>query len=156
MEEYDKVLDRLQSLCSKRECCGTDIYKKALKALDGDGAAAASLVESLVEDGFLSDSRYASAFAREKSRLTGWGQVKIGFALRAKGISKDVIDKALADLDPEEASKRMRTVIEAKHRLLKDDPYRKFKLLKFGLTRGYHYDDLAPVVDAVLSEEEAG
>ena len=84
--ETAAVLSRLQKQCSKAEYCRADVYRKALKALDGDAEAAAQVVASLVEDRYVDDVRYASAFAREKAALQGWGPVKIRFQLRAKGV----------------------------------------------------------------------
>ena len=152
MQEYDKVLDRLQSQCVKREYCRSDIFRKALTALEGDRAAAERLVESLVADRFVDDVRYASAFAREKARLSGWGPVKISFALSGKGIHKAAISEALEEIDPEEADRRMVAVLQTKYRTLKGDPQEKFKLLRFGLTRGYDYEKIAPVVDEILKK----
>ena len=37
----DKLLSSLQSLCARKEYCSSDIYKKALKGLEGDEEAAA-------------------------------------------------------------------------------------------------------------------
>ena len=150
MEEFAKVLDRLQSQCVKREYCCSDIFKKALAAFDGDRGEAERLVASLVEDRFVDDARYAAAFAREKARLSGWGPVKISFALTSKGISKAVVSEALKEVDPQEADRRMVSVLETKYLTLKGDPQEKFKLLKFGLTRGYEYEKIAPVVDEIL------
>ena len=48
-----KVLSSLQRQCSRRECCSSDIYKKALKALDGDAAKAAAILESLKADKYV-------------------------------------------------------------------------------------------------------
>ena len=152
MEEFSKVLDRLQAQCVKREYCRSDIFKKALTALEGDRDAAERLVESLVGDRFVDDSRYAAAFAREKARLSGWGPVKISFALTAKGISRAVVSEALKEVDPDEADNRMVSVLEARYRALKGDPQKKFKLIKFGLTRGYEYEKIAPVVDEILKK----
>ena len=90
MAEYSKVLSRLQMQCSKREYCSRDIMQKALKAMEGDAEAAGRILEELRKDRFVDDLRYAAAFAREKSRLTGWGPVKISFALAAKGIDRDL------------------------------------------------------------------
>ena len=53
----------------------SDIRRKALKALEGDGEAADRVVASLVKDKFVDDRRYAAAFAREKSALQWWGTV---------------------------------------------------------------------------------
>lgn len=150
MDEYAKVLDRLQAQCVKREYCRSDIFKKALTAFEGDRNAAGRLVESLVADRFVDDSRYAAAFAREKARLSGWGPVKISFALAGKGISKAVVAEALKEVDQDEADRRMASVLETKYRSLKGDPQEKFKLIRFGLTRGYDYEKIAPVVDEIL------
>lgn len=152
MEEFDKVLDRLQAQCVKREYCRSDIFKKALTAFEGDKDAAGRLVDSLVGDRFVDDARYAAAFAREKARLSGWGPSKISFALTGKGISKDVIQAALKEVDQDEADRRMLAVLEAKYRALKGDPQEKFKLIRFGLTRGYEYEKIAPVVDEILKK----
>lgn len=150
MEEYPKVLDRLQAQCSKREYCSSDIFRKALSAFEGDREQAQKLLDELVADRFVDDLRYASAFAREKARLTGWGPAKISYTLVGKGIPRTVVAEALKGIDCEEADRKMRSVLEAKYRTLKGDPQEKFKLLKFGLTRGYEYDRIAPVVDEIL------
>ena len=152
MEEYSKVLDRLQAQCSKREYCSSDILRKGLSSFDGDREQASRLLESLIQDRFVDDLRYATAFAREKSRLTGWGPAKIKYMLVGKGIPKSVVEEALREIDPDEALRKMRSVLEAKYRTLAGDPQEKFKLLKFGLTRGYEYDAIAPVVDDILKK----
>ena len=150
MEEYSKVLDRLQAQCSKREYCSSDIFRKAMKAFDGDREMAGKLLQSLQEDKFVDDLRYSSAFAREKSRLTGWGPAKITYTLVGKGIPRSVVVEALGEVDQEEAARRMRSVLETKAKTLIGAPQIKFKLLKFGLTRGYEYDQVAPAVDDIL------
>jgi regulatory protein len=152
MEEYSKVLDRLQAQCSKREYCSSDIMRKAMTAFDGDREQALKLLDSLVQDRFVDDSRYAAAFAREKSRLSGWGPAKISYTLVGKGILREVVREALKEIDEAEADRKMRSVLETKYRTLAGDPQEKFKLLKFGLTRGYDYDKIAPVVDDILKK----
>ena len=150
--EKEKVLANLQNLCVKRECCSSEILKKAEKALEGDRAAAQQMLESLVADRFVDDARYAAAFAREKSSLTGWGPNKIRYALMMKGISKSDIAAALEETDPEASSAKLEKLVEAKKRSLEGDPYIKFKLIKYALSRGYEYDVVAPLVDRVLGQ----
>lgn len=152
--EFSKTLQRLQNLCSKKECSSSDIYRKALAALDGDEAQAHRILDSLLEDRFVDDRRYAAAFAREKSRLSGWGPAKISFALRAKGVSRENIAAGLSEVDSAEAARKMMSVLEAKAGLLEGDPQIKFKLLKFGLSRGYEYSDLEPVVGSIISRKD--
>ena len=150
--DKEQVLTYLQNLCAKRECCRSEVLKKAEKALECDRAAAQEMLEALVADRYVDDARYAAAFAREKSSLTGWGPDKIRYALMMKGIAKPDIAAALEEIDPEKASERMEKLVAAKCKALQGDPYIKFKLIKYALSRGYRYDDVAPVVEKVLSE----
>ena len=140
--EYSRSLSRLQRLCSKAEYCRADIYRKALKDLDGDAAAAARLVEELILDRYVDDARYAQAFAREKASLQGWGPVKIRFQLRAKGVSDAVITAALEEIDESSADARLQRLLAAKARTLEGDPQFRLKLIQFGLSRGYEYSQV--------------
>jgi len=134
-----KLLERFQRLCIKRECCTSEIYSKALKALEGDAEGAAEIVKSLVDDKFVDDFRYAAAFAREKASLTGWGPIKIKFALRAKKVPSEAIEAAFEDVDTGKAEEKLRKLIEAKRHSLEGDPQIRLKLIKFALSRGYDY-----------------
>ena len=147
----DKLLSSLQALCSRKEYCSSDMYKKALKGLEGDEEAASEMLSLLVKDRFVDDLRYASAFARDKACLDGWGPVKIRFHLRGKGIPSETVDQALAAVDTEKADAKLRAVLEAKARTLKGDSEIRLKLLKFALQRGYEYDRIDPVVRSILS-----
>lgn len=135
-----RCLSRLQKLCSKAEYCRADVYRKALKDLEGDAEAAGKVVEALVADKYVDDARYASAFAREKASLQGWGPIKIHFQLRGKGVPDSVITAALEEIEPEKADARLEKLLAAKARTLEGDPQFRLKLLKFALSRGYEYD----------------
>ena len=149
-DDKKKLLSKLQALCARKEYCESDIYRKALKLADGDAEAASELLSSLVEDRFVDDLRYASAFARDKASLDGWGPVKIRYQLSAKGVRREVIGEALASIDEEKADRRMRDILAAKLRTLKEDPELRLKLLKFALTRGYEYDAANAAVNDLL------
>ena len=154
-DNQKKVLDRLQAQCSKREYCIKDVREKALKALDGDADAAAEVVKSLVDDRFVDEARYAWAFAREKASIQGWGPLKITFQLRGKGISDEAIREALSEVDSSSSEAKLRNLAVSKYRLLSGDPQSRLKLLKYLLSRGYSYDEIAPVVEEVTGKGEA-
>jgi len=137
--EYARCLSRLQKRCSKAEYCSSDVYRKALKALDGDAETAACVLAALVEEKYVDDVRYAGAFAREKAGLQGWGPIKIRFQLRSKGISEDAIAAALEEVEPGRAADKLERLLDAKARTLEGDPQFRLKMLKFGLSRGYEY-----------------
>lgn len=148
-EKAKKVLGRLENQCARREYCTSDITQKAIKAMEDDRDAAAEIVASLKENGFVSDLRYASAFAREKASLTGWGPIKIRFALAAKGIDRETIAEALEEIDSDKASDRLQRLMEQKWKSLQDDPQGKLKLLKFALGRGYGYDEVKAAAEEI-------
>ena len=149
--DKEKALLSLQSLCMKRECCSSEILSKARTAMDGDTAAAEELLASLVADKFVDDARYAAAFAREKSSLTGWGPAKIRYALMMKGIARETITAALGEIDEEAASAKLDKLLAAKCKSLQGDPYIKFKLIKYALSRGYGYAEVEPAVESILT-----
>ena len=177
-----QILDRMRRLCSRREYCTGDIHRKAMdivmKKVDmADDAyareTASGIVAVLVSEKFLDDRRYASAFVRDKSSLSGWGGMKIRRALAAKGLDRELIDEALADIDGAAARARMRRVLEVKLRSLEKTAVRqapassldktpgpdtaretyalKTKLLRFALSRGYGYEEALQEIEELLS-----
>lgn len=153
----DAILSKLQSLCVKREYCRYDIARKARRLLKDEPNPEEKLqamVDSLVEDGFVSDLRYSSAYAREKSSISGWGPLKIRTALLSKRIERSVIDEALGEVDDDRAQEKLRKVLQNKWRSLSDDPQGKLKLIRFALSRGYDYDSVRPVVEDIVSASD--
>lgn len=148
-----KVLDKLRRLCSRREYCTSDILKKASEALDGDHNRAEEVLQVLVSERYVDDLRYASAYARDKASISGWGEVKIKYMLSAKGIARDVIAKALEEIDEGKAESRLEKLLENKWKSLKDDPQGKMKLIRFALGRGYGYEDISSLLGKVCRND---
>lgn len=153
-EREKQVYDALSAQCARREYCVSDIRRKALERLEFDAAAADAVIASLVADGYVDDRRYAAAFARDKSALSGWGPVKIRSALLARGLDRAVVLEALEEIDPERASSRLEKVLETKWRTLRDDPQGRLKLIRFALSRGYDYDPIRPLVERLTRPED--
>lgn len=149
-EKKVKVADRLRGLCSRREYCVEDVRQKALKALEGDAVAAAEVVDTLVKEKYVDDLRYASAFARDKASIQGWGEVKIRYMLSAKKISRDIIDQALSEIDAGRASSKLQKLLETKHKSLREDPQCRLKLLRYALSRGYSYEEVNDIVNQLI------
>lgn len=145
-----KVADRMRALCSRREYCRKDILKKVMTALDGDAAKAEEVVGKLVEERYVDDRRYAAAFARDKASIAGWGAAKIRYMLAAKGVDREIIASALEEVDVSRADARLEKLMENKARSLKDDPQRRMKLLRFGVGRGYGYEEVSSMIDRIL------
>ena len=152
MSEVDiqKLTDRLRRQCSRREYCMSDILKKAMTALEGDREAASKVLEILVSEKYVDDLRYATAYAREKAMISGWGETKILYMLSAKRIDRSLVDQALTEIDASKADSRLQKLLENKAKTLKADPQIRLKLLRFALGRGYQYDDVVRVLQDIL------
>ena len=92
-----------------------DAYTDALRLLAGRELSAAECrsrlldrehgeedvdiaIERLLEEGALNDDRVARAYARTAIGVKGRGRLRIARELHAKGISRDVINAALAEV----------------------------------------------------------
>lgn len=148
--EIQKVTDRLRRLCSRREYCMSDIFKKAEGALDGNTESAKEVLSVLVSEKYVDNLRYATAYAREKAMISGWGETKIRYMLSAKRIDRSLIDQALTEIDASKADSRLQKLLENKAKSLKADPQIRLKLLRFALGRGYQYDDVVRVLQDIL------
>lgn len=140
----------MRALCSRREYCCKDVLKKVMTALDGDAAKAEEVVGKLVEERYVDDRRYATAYARDKASIAGWGATKIRYMLTAKGVDREIIASALEEIDVNRADTRLEKLMENKARSLKDDPQRRIKLLRFGVGRGYAYEEVSSMIDRIL------
>ena len=148
--DIQKLTDRLRRQCSRREYCKSDILKKAMTALDGDKEAAGKVLDILVSERYVDDLRYATAYAREKAMISGWGETKIRYMLSAKRVDRSLVDQALTEIDTDKADSRLQKLMENKAKTLKADPQIRLKLLRFALGRGYQYDDVVRVLQDIL------
>ncbi len=73
-----------------------------------------AIIASLTEDGFLSDSRYAAAFARDKAHLLGWGPQKIRYALLSKHLDDDIVNEAVALVDDSASANQLEHLLRRK------------------------------------------
>lgn len=158
-EKFRILLDRMMVLCSKREYCEADIRKRLEKEALKSGypeepgiwqQAVDGIVDTLKREKYIDDSRYAKAFVRDKSSISGWGRVKIRHGLIAKGVARSCVDEALAEMEGNPGMDKLARALELKYRNLKDDPYVKFKLLRYALGRGYEYDEVKGLVDGIV------
>jgi regulatory protein len=96
----EQALQKLQALCAYQERCPQEVNQK-LRDLGVFGEKAEKIIEKLEEDNFLSEKRFAIAYARGKFRIKGWGKIRIRQELKMRQISSEWIQQALAAVDTE-------------------------------------------------------
>lgn len=146
------MTDKLRNLCSRREYCSSDIRRKALTALDNDREGADKVMDLLIKDKYVDDYRYSCAYARDKASIAGWGPSKIRYMLSSKGVDRDVIDRAMLEIDESKADQRLDRLVRSRYASLRNDPQVRVKLLRYVVGRGYSYDDASSVIDELMKE----
>ena len=148
-----EALQSLMRLCARGERSTGDAMRlmRTWGVPEGERQA---VVDKLVAQRFIDNSRYAELYVREKSRLSGWGARKIAMQLRAKGVDKETIAEALATIDNEEQGDRLAEKLRRKMRTTKaqSDYELRGKLLRYALGLGYDYDDASSALDKIMGE----
>ncbi len=133
-----EALHRAATLCSSAEHCTADIREK-LARWGVTEADSRTIIDRLVQERFIDEQRYAVAFVKDKFRFSGWGRIKMRYALQQKRINGSDIDHALATLDEEQYNDRLLELLQAKSRSIRDDDpeARRAKLFRFATSRGF-------------------
>jgi regulatory protein len=138
IELFTVSLNKAMNLCSQREYCHEDIRSK-LASWGIEYEDSEKIIEILIKENFINETRYASAFVSDKFKYNKWGKVKIAAHLKIKNIPGDVIRLALDDIDNELYTKFIRELINGHRRTIKaKNQYDlKAKLLRYGLSKGF-------------------
>jgi len=143
MYTEQEVLSKIYRYCAMQERSPAEIRRRLIQLCD-DEMLAKSFEEHLFKHDFVNEKRFAELFVRGKTSSRKWGKVKLSDALRKHGISETVIAEALRNLPQSDYTDMMRKEILKKWNMLKepDDTKKKAKLIRFGLQRGYSYQDI--------------
>jgi regulatory protein len=137
-ELFRASLNKSMAQCSQKELCKDDIHKKlALWGVTDDDIE--KIIGILVQEKFIDETRYASAFVRDKFKYNKWGKVKIASHLKHKKIPSEIIGKALESIDHDHYVSFLRGLLEVHRRTVKakNQMDLKGKLLRFALSKGF-------------------
>jgi regulatory protein len=147
---FKTALNKAMAECSRREFCSEDIRKKLVEwGVENNDAE--KIIGVLIREKFIDESRYASAFVRDKFKYNKWGKVKIAAHLRAKKLSSDLIKSALDSIEDELYNRFLRELIESHRRSVKAKNKfdLKAKLLRYGLSKGFESNLLYDILNEI-------
>lgn len=150
-----QALQSLMRLCARSEKSSGDALR-LMQQWQVPHTERQGVLERLVKERFIDDGRYAEAYVREKSRLSGWGARKIAMQLRQKGVSQAIIDEALRQLDSNVELPRLVDKLRRKIRTTKytSDYELRGKLMRYALSLGFDYDIAQRAVEDSLEEQD--
>jgi len=144
---YDltQMLQKSEAFCAYQERCSAEVIEK-LKRMGAEDGEILQVLSSLLDNKFLDDERFATAYAVDKLRIKHWGINKIKQGLKLKKLDASLIEKAMEELYKEDYFGILQVVAAKKWNDLakeKDPWLRKQKLFSFLASRGFNYDEFS-------------
>ncbi|MDT8414970.1 MAG: regulatory protein RecX [Flavobacteriaceae bacterium] len=145
VDEAKKLMERY---CLYRERNHQEVIQK-LKSLGMIALARNQILEHLIQEGYLSETRFAESYARGKFLINKWGKNKIRLALKQKNISDYNLKKALEEIDETHYTHQVTQLILKKWASLdnKTDYQTMQKLKSYMLRKGYEYEEINSALD---------
>jgi regulatory protein len=150
----EQALNKAQTLCARQEKCSWDIRTK-LKQWHVATEESEKIIDKLKADKFIDDVRYAQLFARDKSKFNKWGPIKIAYSLKSKKIPDEIIKSVVDEIKSVSNDKILFELLSKKSKTIKaKSSYDlKVKLIRFGISRGFDYNQINETVILVVKAE---
>lgn len=137
-----EILSKLERYCAYQDRCTHEVLTK-IRSFQVEETEAHQLIQLLKNDGFIDDERYVQSFIRGKVGIKQWGKQKIRTSLMQKGINKELIDKYIEDITPQQYTENLQTSIrkwtQSHGEITKENIT---KLYRHLLSKGYTYDEI--------------
>ena len=91
----ERARTKLMALCSRREISSGQARTKLLRWLEADTSGAEKVVDELVREKYIDDSRFARAYTRDKLLFSKWGPEKILRGLGDAGVERSIAEEAV-------------------------------------------------------------
>ena len=113
----EQALIRIQKYCAYQERSQQEVrnrlYQWGLRSHEIE-----SMIVDLIQENFLKEERFATAFTGGKFRQKKWGRGKIKMALQEKRVSPPLIKKALSEISEKDYIKTLKDVIRMREKLV--------------------------------------
>jgi regulatory protein len=152
---YDRAVAMLAAHGRSAKELRRRLLLKGARAEHADAA-----VERLLEAGFLDDAEFARQVARSRVAGRGDSRRRVSQVLAQKGVARDVVDEAVAEVFADEAVDEDALVEEAARKRVRtlgvlDAATRRRRLYGFLARRGHDGAAIRRVMDRVLGEADA-
>ncbi len=126
----------------KKKLYGFGLYKNEVELL----------MSQLIEENYLNEERFATAFAGGKFRIKQWGKTRIKFELKQRRVSDYSIKKALEVIPDDDYEKTLQKLALEKLATLNTEQNiftKKSKLQNYLVSKGYEFNLIAEIIKAL-------
>lgn len=137
-----EILSKIERYCAYQDRCTQEVLTK-LRSWQIEEQEQRQVLQLLKNDGFVDDERYVQSFIRGKINTKQWGVQKIRLGLIQKGISKELIDKYIEEINPQQYTDNIQTVLRKwtqSHGPITQENIT--KLYRHLLSKGYTYEEI--------------
>ncbi|MBR6064751.1 MAG: RecX family transcriptional regulator [Bacteroidales bacterium] len=137
-----EIITKLERYCAYQDRCTQEVLTK-LRSLQVEEKEAQQILRLLKNDGFVDDERYAQSYIRGKVGLKQWGKQKIRMSLLQKGIPKELIDKYLEHITPQQYTDNLQAAVRKwtqSHGPVTQENIT--KLYRHLMAKGYTYEEI--------------
>lgn len=149
-----QALPKIAAYCSKAERAESDVRKKLL-GWELDESSSERIINRLREENFLNEERYCRSFIKDKIQFNKWGKVKIVFELKKKRIPEFIINSCLEEIESSDYEMPLMKILVTKSKSVKaNNEYERWtKLVRFGMGRGYSFDQIKKCLSQILNND---
>lgn len=149
----ETALERAADLCSKSEYCEREMRDR-LHRWGVDRADTEDIIEYLVDNRFIDETRYACAYVHDKYKYSYWGRRKIRIYLMHNRISAAAINKAMLEIDKEEYNRILYHQIELKSKTCDIKDYKqRLTVVRSLSAKGFEPMLINAIIDIFLSKQ---
>jgi regulatory protein len=108
--ELERALALAYAYLNRRELTEAEVRRR-LEARGVDAATAAAAIETLQDQGYVDDERFARLFTEDKRDLEQWGSERIRRTLLERGIDRDLVEATLSQAPAQDELDRARALL---------------------------------------------
>ncbi len=129
---------KIEKFCAWQERCSSEVLGK-LERWGVDPDDQQQILIHLINEGFLSDERFAELFVRSKINQNKWGRIKIKAELMRRRISSETIDREIDRINEDRYRENLESLFQKKITEIKtrDQEHRDVKLKQYLYSKGY-------------------
>ncbi|HPE99270.1 MAG TPA: regulatory protein RecX [Bacteroidales bacterium] len=150
----NQIIPKLEKYCAFQERCISEVKLK-LSRMNVSREYWDSLLNYLIQNGFVNEERFAELFVRSKIRQKGWGPVKIKMELRKKSIPDLLIDRYISAFQVSDQEELLMGWLQKKLKTIeKDEPLKlREKLIRFGISKGFETGKVFQAVNKLIKAQ---
>jgi regulatory protein len=141
------VKRKIENYCAYQERCHSEVKRK-LNSLGIFGQDLDEYLCYLIDENFLSETRFSEAYVRGKFNNNNWGKVRIINELKSRNISDWNINKAIDQISEKEYNDKLKNLCEKKiDPREKPSPKLKDKIIRSLTYKGWEIDKVIKFVN---------